>query len=376
MLALDHVSRSFGKVAAVRDVSFSVPAGAVFGLLGPNGAGKTTTMRMILGIYPQDSGSITWRGRKIDAALRLTFGYLPEERGLYGSVPVREQIVYFARLHGVELGDAERAADEWLALLDIEQYAKRRCGELSKGNQQKVQMACAVAHGPELLILDEPFSGLDPVNAEAMVAAVRTLAARGTTLILSSHQMWQIENVCSEFCIIAAGQVRTHGSLAGLRATFPTRTVRVAPGTTEIRAVFRGVGTPLDVPSDGAATAEAAFVVPAATDFGALLRAAVAAGPLTTFDRVEPSLNDIYLRATAAAPGGARRERDRHRLRRGVLAPAPVAPVPGLHDPRRAGGRVHREGAGALRRGLHVAVRHDRARRTARAADPCAATPR
>jgi ABC-2 type transport system ATP-binding protein len=302
MLALDHVSRSFGKVAAVRDVSFTVASGAVFGLLGPNGAGKTTTMRMILGIYPQDAGTITWHGEKIDAKLRLRFGYLPEERGLYGRVAVRDQIIYFARLHGLHLGEAERRADEWLKVLNIEEYAKRPSGELSKGNQQKVQMACAAAHGPELLILDEPFSGLDPVNAEAMVEAIGTLAARGTTLILSSHQMWQIEQVCSEFCIIAAGQVRTRGSLAELRDAFPTRTVRVAPDTPEIRAVFDGAGVPVPPSLEGPRDGEAAFSVPADADFGRLLRAAAAAGPLTTFDRVEPSLNDIYLRAIGATP--------------------------------------------------------------------------
>ncbi len=298
MLVLEHVSRSFGNVAAVRDVSFTVADGSVFGLLGPNGAGKTTTMRIILGIYPQDSGTVTWRGAKIDAAERKKLGYLPEERGLYGRMRVREQIIYFARLHGLELGDAERRADEWLALLDIEQYAKRNCSELSKGNQQKVQMACAVAHGPELLILDEPFSGLDPVNAEAMVQAIRALAARGTTLILSSHQMWQIENVCNEFCIIAAGAVRTEGSLTALRATFPTRTVRVAPDTAPIRAVFERIGgLPAPLIDGPLPSGEAAFAVAADTDFGALLRDAVAAGPVTTFDRVEPSLNAIYLRA-------------------------------------------------------------------------------
>ena len=160
--------------------------------------------------------------------------------------------------------------------------------------------------------------------------------ARGTTLILSSHQMWQIENVCSEFCIISAGQVRTHGSLAGLRASFPTRTVRVAPDTTAIRAVFRGIGDAADAPRDGAAAAEAAFVVPAGTDFGALLRAAVAAGPLTTFDRSNPRSTHLLARHR----GRAGRERGLNaldRLRRGVLAPAAVASVPRVHDPRRVG---------------------------------------
>jgi ABC-2 type transport system ATP-binding protein len=294
MLELDRVTRSFGRVAAVRNVSFTVRRGGVFGLLGPNGAGKTTTMRMILGIYPPDTGTISWKGQRIDARLRKRFGYLPEERGLYGRMRVREQIVYFGRLHGIALGEAERRADAWMAQLHIEEYAKRACGELSKGNQQKVQTACAAVHDPELLILDEPFSGLDPVNAEAIVDALRLLVERGTTLVLSSHQMWQIEQVCDEFCVMAAGEVRTRGSLAELRAAFPTRTVRVAPDTPAIREVLERRGA---APRPSGGNGEATFTVSADADFGALLRAAVAAGPVTTFERPEPSLNEIYLRA-------------------------------------------------------------------------------
>jgi ABC-2 type transport system ATP-binding protein len=296
MLILDHVRRSFGDVAAVRDVSFAVQPASVFGLLGPNGAGKTTTMRMILGIYPPDGGTITWKGGVIDAHVRRRFGYLPEERGLYARMRVREQVIYFGRLHGLELGDAERRTDDWLDALGIAEYAKRPCSELSKGNQQKVQMACAVVHAPELLILDEPFSGLDPVNAEAMVRAIERLAAQGTALVLSSHQMWQIEQVCGSFCVIAKGEVRAHGTLAELRATFPTRTVHVAPPTAATRAVFDRAGAVERPTSDGSAS----FVLPATADFGALLRAVVEAGPVTSFEPEEPSLNDIYLRAIGA----------------------------------------------------------------------------
>jgi ABC-2 type transport system ATP-binding protein len=293
MLVLEKVARSFGGVRAVRGISFSVNTGSVFGLLGPNGAGKTTTMRMILGIYPPDAGTITWNGRPVDATLRRRFGYLPEERGLYGRMRVREQIVYFGRLHGLGLGDAERRTDAWMDRLGIAEYARRACSELSKGNQQKVQMACASIHGPELLILDEPFSGLDPLNAEALLASMQVLREAGTTLVLSSHQMWQIERICSEFCVIAAGEVRVRGTLNELRKAFPTRTVRVSPDTPEIRAVFRRAGAD-ETPSD---EDELAYAVAADADFGALLREVVAAGPVTTFERAEPSLSDIYVRA-------------------------------------------------------------------------------
>jgi ABC-2 type transport system ATP-binding protein len=298
MLVVDRVSRSFGSIAAVNDVSFTVEPGSVFGLLGPNGAGKTTTMRMILGIYVPDGGSISWKGRPIDLRVRRTFGYLPEERGLYGKMTVRDQIAYFGRLHGLEEEVARARAARWMDKLGIAHYAKRACNELSKGNQQKVQLASAVLHDPELLVLDEPFSGLDPVNAQAMLDTIRELAAGGTALILSSHQMFQIEDACRAFCIVGDGRVRAHGTLAELRSTFPTRVVRVAPDTPAIRAVFTQLGARETVP---AATDGVAYELPSATDFAALLRDAVAAGPVETFERHEPSLGQIYARALEPA---------------------------------------------------------------------------
>ena len=299
MLVVDRVRRSFGAVAAVRDVSFTCATGSVLGLLGPNGAGKTTTMRMILGIYPPDSGSVTWNGKPVDLVLRRGFGYLPEERGLYAKMRVREQIEYFAKLHGLEERAARERSAAWIERLALGEYAKRTCSELSKGNQQKVQLACAVVHDPELLILDEPFSGLDPVNAEIMLDCLRSLAQGGTTLLLSSHQMWQIENLCREFCIVAAGEVRMRGTLEELRRSFPTRTVKVAPDLPAVRAAFAAAGAGEPAAEDGALT----YVMPAQTDFGALLRAAVAAGPVSDFERREPSLNEIYVHALGNSDG-------------------------------------------------------------------------
>jgi ABC-2 type transport system ATP-binding protein len=301
MLVVDHVRRSFGAIAAVRDVSFSCASGSVFGLLGPNGAGKTTTMRMILGIYPPDAGRISWNGHTIDRDVRRGFGYLPEERGLYAKMRVREQIEYFGRLHALDERTARARSALWIDELALGEYAKRTCSELSKGNQQKVQLACAAVHDPALLILDEPFSGLDPVNAEIMLDCLRRLAARGTTLLLSSHQMWQIENLCREFCIVAAGEVRRHGTLEQLRRAFPTRTLRVAPDLPEIRAVFAAAGAGEPVVEDGALV----YVMPSDTDFGTLLRAAVNAGPVSDFERREPSLNEIYVNAIASGQTGA-----------------------------------------------------------------------
>ena len=298
-LVLSDVARSFGAVTAVRSVSFDVPAGMTFGLLGPNGAGKTTTMRMILGILVPDRGTVTWDGAPVDLRVRRRFGYLPEERGLYGKLHVREQIAYFGRLHGIAPPNDVRRADAWIERLGLEDDATRPCGELSKGNQQKVQIACAALHEPELLVLDEPFSGLDPVNADVILAALRALQRAGTSLILSSHQMWQVEDLCQRFCIIAQGEVRAAGTLAELRAAWPMRVVEVEPSSAALRAVLDATPSTHALATDGRPTL--AYEIPVAADTAALLRRLVDAGDVTRFARIEPSLHDIYLRAIGSA---------------------------------------------------------------------------
>ncbi|HUA09242.1 MAG TPA: ATP-binding cassette domain-containing protein [Candidatus Acidoferrales bacterium] len=276
MLVVNHVRKDFGSVRAVSDVHFSIDDATTFGLLGPNGAGKTTTMRMILGILVPDAGSVTWNGAAIHDESRRHFGYLPEERGIYGKMKVREQIAYFAKLHRLREPEVSKRVDSWIERLGLNVYADRPCAELSKGNQQKVQVACASVHGPQLLVLDEPFSGLDPVNAEILIGVLGELKANGTTLILSSHQMWQLEELCERFCIIAGGSNRVEGTLAQLRSAWPTRVVRVGFAGTE---------------------ESSEYTVPADTDFAAMLREFVAKGPVTKFEALEPSLHEIYLRA-------------------------------------------------------------------------------
>lgn len=293
MLAVDHVRKDFGNVHAVRDVSFRIGRGATFGLLGPNGAGKTTTMRMILGILLPDSGKMTWDGARIDGKIRRRFGYLPEERGLYGRMKVREQIAYFGRLHGLVEPEISRRTDRWIEQFALQEYAERPCGELSKGNQQKVQLACAAVHNPELLVLDEPFSGLDPVNADILLARLRELKDGGTTLVLSSHQMWQLEQLCDEFCIITDGETRVAGTLEELRRRWSTRVVRVAPATDAVRTILERVPEARLISQNGALDAE----IPRDTDLRALLRELVDAAAVTRFESIEPSLHDIYLRA-------------------------------------------------------------------------------
>jgi len=295
-LVLSQVARSFGNVVAVRDVSLTVPPGTTFGLLGPNGAGKTTTMRMILGVLVPDRGTVTWNGAPVDGRMRRRFGYLPEERGLYGKLKVKDQIAYFGRLHGLTAPDDERKAAAWIERLGLGEYANRPCAELSKGNQQKVQVACAALHDPELLILDEPFTGLDPVNAEVLLETLRALRAEGASLILSSHQMWQLEELCETFCVIADGTVRASGTLPELRAAWPTRVVEVQPAAPALRAVLDATPSARALPQ--AASPDAlSYEVAADADTAALLRRLVAAGDVTRFQRVEPSLGEIYLRA-------------------------------------------------------------------------------
>ncbi|HEY5341004.1 MAG TPA: ATP-binding cassette domain-containing protein [Candidatus Aquilonibacter sp.] len=294
MLDVDHVGKTFGSVHAVSDVAFHIDDATTFGLLGPNGAGKTTTMRMILGILVPDSGRITWNGVAVRRDSRRHFGYLPEERGIYGKMKVRDQIAYFGKLHGVRDPDLSKRVDRWIERLGLSVYATRPCAELSKGNQQKVQVACAAVHAPQLLVLDEPFSGLDPVNAEVLMSVLSEMKQNGTTLILSSHQMWQLEELCTNFCIIAGGANRATGSLADLRSQWPTRVVRVAPPTDAVRNLLERVaGGRALAHMNGAID----YQVPATTDFASLLRSLVDVAPVTQFEALQPSLNDIYLRA-------------------------------------------------------------------------------
>lgn len=294
MLVVDQLYKSFGAVAAVGGVSFSIQRGSTFGLLGPNGAGKTTTMRMILGIMVPDRGTITWEGARIGERTRRRFGYLPEERGLYGKMRVRDHIIYFGRLHGMSAADVATRADDWIGRLELSEYAQRPCAELSKGNQQKVQVACAAVHQPELLILDEPFSGLDPVNADILLTLLEDLRKAGTTLVLSSHEMWQLERLCTDFCIIAHGRTQAWGTLAQLRARWPLCRVRISPSGEQVRAIVDAIPAATVHSSN-----EGALVVdlPPNTDLVALLRSLVANAAIDGFEPIEASLRDVYLRA-------------------------------------------------------------------------------
>jgi ABC-2 type transport system ATP-binding protein len=216
-LQLRDLRKRYGETVALDGVSFTVGEGEMFGFVGPNGAGKTTTMRIVLGVLAADSGSVTWRGGPIGAAERRRIGYMPEERGLYPKMRVRDQLVYMARLHGAGEADAGAAADRWLERLGIAERGGDPVEALSLGNQQRVQLAVALVHEPDLLVLDEPFSGLDPDGVDALSGALtEEIRARGVPVIFSSHQLELVERLCDSVAIIAAGRIATSGRLEEL----------------------------------------------------------------------------------------------------------------------------------------------------------------
>ena len=210
-LEITNVSKTFGSFQAVDERRFSVSPGRIFGFLGTNGAGKTTTMRMILDIIRADSGTITWNGEANTGIARGAFGYLPEERGLYPKMVVDEQLLFLAQLYGASKQAATAALDEWLERLDITENRKKRVEQLSKGNQQKIQFLAAILHDPEILILDEPFSGLDPVNADQMKQSFLEMRDRGKTIIFSTHQLDDAQELCHEVAIIHRGKLMISG---------------------------------------------------------------------------------------------------------------------------------------------------------------------
>lgn len=241
-LTVQGLEKTFGETQALRGVSFTAQSGSPLGLLGRNGAGKTTAMRIIMDIFKPDSGEVLLDGKPIDkAGVRL--GYLPEERGLYRSVPVGEQLVYFARLRGLTKSAAAKAVNDWLERLGMSEYAKKKVETLSKGNQQRIQLALALINDPEVVILDEPFSGLDPVNAMQLRQIVSEVATKDRLVIFSSHQMNAVEDFCDDIVILKKGQVVLDDMLSDLRARSPRNRIRITPYTEELAAVAGKYGT-------------------------------------------------------------------------------------------------------------------------------------
>ena len=289
------VSKAFGAHPAVSDLSLSVPRGSVYGLLGPNGSGKTTLLRLILHILLPDSGTVEVLGRRGTRAANDSIGYLPEERGLYRKMEVRRQLEYLVALKGLPPGRSRPLIASWLERFGLADWADEKVETLSKGMSQKVQFIAAVASDPELLVLDEPFSGLDPVNQEVLRGAILDIKRRGTTVILSTHDMSAAEELCDALCMMHRGRKVLDGTLADLRGRHGSGMVRVesALGAAGLEglpgvAAVRDLGRVQEVRLGG--------------DPQELLKALIARGPVSRFELVEPTLKEIFL--ANAAPSG------------------------------------------------------------------------
>jgi ABC-2 type transport system ATP-binding protein len=290
-LVLEHVSKSFGDFAAVSDLSLQVRPGRVFGLIGPNGAGKTTTIRMIVNITVPDSGRIELFGQQMNTAMQDRIGYLPEERGLYKRMKVGEQLRFFAELKGLRGQEAETRIDSWLGKLQLTAWKEKRTKELSKGMQQKVQFITSVIHNPDLVILDEPFSGLDPVNVDLMKETILEQKAAGKTIILSTHQMEIAEKLCDDVCMINKSRKVLDGKLREIRRSFSRNAVALQfeggdglLNDQELVANVRQNGEDFEV-----------LLVPGRSPQELLKRLVDAGVAVTKFDLVEPRLHDIFI---------------------------------------------------------------------------------
>jgi ABC-2 type transport system ATP-binding protein len=288
-LEIDHVSKHYGEVVALSDMTFSVAAGELFGFVGSNGAGKTTTMRIALGVLAADAGEVRWDGAPVDLNVRRRIGYMPEERGLYPRMEVADQLIYLARLHGLSGADAARAADTWMERLGVAGRRNDEVQKLSLGNQQRVQLAAALVHDPEILILDEPFSGLDPVAVDVMSEVLRERKAAGVPVIFSSHQLDLVERLCDRVGIVRAGTMVASGTVDELRAGGPAQLVVDAPQARDGWADALPGVTVHD--RNGSRTV---LELAEGADDQPVLAAALATGPVHEFARRQPSLTELF----------------------------------------------------------------------------------
>ncbi|HZD80233.1 MAG TPA: ATP-binding cassette domain-containing protein [Actinomycetota bacterium] len=291
MLQIQDLTKRYGDVLALAGATFSVRPGRIVGFLGPNGAGKTTTMRAIFGLVRPDAGRVLWDGHPVGPRDRDRFGYMPEERGLYSKMRVEEQLAYFAELSGLDARRAKEAATRWLDRLGLADRAAARLEELSHGNQQRVQLAAALVHAPELIVLDEPFGGLDPLGVDALAQMLVETAAQGVGVLFSSHQLDLVEDVCQDVVIIDHGRIVLAGAVEELKAASSQRSLVVTvDGEPWIPDLS---GATVTNRQDG----QVRVLVDESVDLDAVLRQAEAAGAVTRFSFEPPSLTDLFRRA-------------------------------------------------------------------------------
>jgi ABC-2 type transport system ATP-binding protein len=293
-LELDGACKQFGSVAALDECTFAAQPGRLTGFLGPNGAGKTTAMRAVFGLVALDAGTVRWRGAPVVAADRARFGYMPEERGLYPRMRVRDQLVYLGQLCGRSIRDVSRSVDGWLERLNLADRASSRLDTLSHGNQQRVQLIGALVNEPDLLVLDEPFSGLDPIAIARLADVLAEIATGGATVLFSSHQLDLVEDLCEDVVIIDHGRVVLTGDLAELRAEVPQRVVDVryrgtAPDWARLQRVEVVDATP----------GHARLRVDRDTDLAAVVAALPNAGDVISFAYQPPTLSELFREAVA-----------------------------------------------------------------------------
>ena len=288
ILELKNIEKSFGEKKVLHGISFTAESGMAFGLLGRNGAGKTTTIRILMDVIHAESGEILADGAPLDRS-KVKIGYLPEERGLYPKRVVSEQLVYFARLNGLSRRDAAREVDYWLERLEMGEYRQKRLDTLSKGNQQKIQLVTALAHDPEIVILDEPFSGLDPVNAAMLKDVVKEQINRGKIVLFSSHQMSYIEEFCDNIAIIKEGRIVLQGDLHEIKRGYSRDKLLVRSEQSDaIRAELGGICERRD---DGALLIH----LPSAESKAEMMSRLVGRFDIDELSVFEPSLNDIFV---------------------------------------------------------------------------------
>jgi len=297
VLAFAGLTKRYGAVVALDNLDLDVPPGQLFGLLGPNGAGKSTAMKSVFGLVRPDAGEVRWQGAAITERDRLRFGYLPEERGLYPKMRVRDQLAYFGRLHGLTGAEAQARTDLWLERLGVAERARDRAEALSLGNQQRAQLAAALIHEPELLVLDEPFSGLDPVAIDALSEVLQERAAAGVTVVFSSHQLDLVEDLCDSVAIIHRGRQVLTGAVKELKRRSGQRRLNVViEGGAGDHAWAAGVPGVSVQPTNGAGTT--LFLDPG-VDALAVLQRAAAAGRVVDFGLALPPLSQLFRDAVA-----------------------------------------------------------------------------